>query len=268
MEITLIDALVLIAAGFLVGIINTLAGGGTVISFSVLMLMGLPAPIANGTNRIAIALQTFTATASFRKQKVLDLKRGTYLSIPTMVGSVVGAWVAIDLNEAMFEKALAVVMLFMLVFMFYQPEKWLTGQPELKKKGVNFLQIILFFLIGVYGGFVHVGVGYFLLAALVVNAGYNLVEANAVKVLNVLLYTLMALAVFIFEDQINYSYGFTMAIGNVAGALVASRISVKRGAGFVRWVVVFIILITSVHLFGIVDIKGVLSQLLGFVPGS
>lgn len=256
------EALILIGAGFFVGIINTLAGGGTIISFTVLMMMGLPAPVANGTNRIAIALQTFTASWSFKQQKVLDTKRAFMLSLPTIIGSILGAWIAIDLDEKMFEKALAVVMLFMLVFMFYKPQKWIKGEVALRNKKISVGQIFLFFIIGVYGGFIHVGVGYFLLAALVMNAGYDLVSANAAKVFNVFLYTLFALAVFIYEDKVNFIYGLVMAIGNVAGALFASRFAVERGAGFVRWVVVVLILFSSLQLLGIIDIKEVVAGLM------
>ena len=113
----------LIIAGIMVGFINTLAGGGSIISLSVLMMLGLPATIANGTNRIAITIQTLTATASFRQQKVLDLKKAIHMAIPATLGSLLGAWIAVDINEDVFEKAIGVVMLIMLIFVFYNPKK-------------------------------------------------------------------------------------------------------------------------------------------------
>ncbi|MDT8394119.1 MAG: TSUP family transporter [Bacteroidales bacterium] len=267
MELHWIEIIALIIAGLMVGFINTLAGGGSIISLSVLMVLGLPANIANGTNRIAIAVQTLTASTSFRQQKVLDTRKGIILGIPALIGSIVGALIAVDINESVFEKAIAVIMLIMLVFIIYKPQKWLTGKEELLKKKTNLFQIILFFLIGIYGGFIHMGVGYFLLIALVFNIGYDLVKANAVKVFIVLIYTPAALLIFLIYGQVNWEYGLTLTIGNVVGALVASRLAVKKGANFVRWVIVVVILLTSGHLFGLYNIKSMAEKaILGSTP--
>ena len=95
----------LIVSGIFVGFINTLAGGGTIISLSLFMFLGLPANIANGTNRVAVILQNLTSVSEFRRKKVLDFKKGNKLAIPTMVGAVVGAQIASDINEAIFRKA-------------------------------------------------------------------------------------------------------------------------------------------------------------------
>ncbi len=256
-----IEITVLIVSGVLVGFINTLAGGGSIISLSILMFLGLPANIANGTNRIAILGQTLTGVASFKQQKVLDFRKGIILAIPAIIGSLVGAWIAVDINEKIFEIAVAIIMIFMLFFILYKPNKLLYGRKELIEKKIGFSQILIFFLIGVYGGFIHVGVGYFLLAGIVIGAGYDLVKANAIKVLIVLLYTPFTLLIFILDDQINWKYGLILTIGTFIGAFVASRLAVSKGVNFVRWVIVIVILLTSAHLFGIFDIKDIFSSL-------
>jgi hypothetical protein len=225
------------------------------------MFLGLPANIANGTNRIAILGQTLTGVASFKQQKVLDFRKGIILGIPAIIGSLVGAWIAVDINEKVFEIAVAVIMIFMLFFILYKPDKLLYGRKELIEKKTGFTQILIFFLIGVYGGFIHVGVGYFLLAGIVIGAGYDLVKANAIKVLIVLLYTPFTLIIFILDNQINWKYGLVLTIGTFIGAFVASRLAVSKGVNFVRWVIVIVILLTSAHLFGIFDIKDIFSSL-------
>jgi len=128
------------------------------------------------------------------------------------------------------------------------------------ERKVTVWQVILFFFIGVYGGFIHVGVGYFLLAGLVLGAGYELVKANAVKVLIILLYSPFTIFIFFANGQINWAYGLIMAIGNVVGALIASRMAVKKGAKFVRWVIIAVILLTSLHLFDIINLKELVSS--------
>jgi len=255
------EVIILIIGGSLVGFINTLAGGGSIISLSILMyVMGLPAAVANGTNRIAITLQTLTATSNFRKQEVLDWKKGLKLGIPSVIGSIIGAFIAVDMDEEVFEKAMAIIMFFMLAFIFYKPQVWLKGNEELLKKDVSPFMIFVFFLIGIYGGFIHVGIGYLLLIAIVMGAGFDLVKANAIKVFIVLLYVPFSLVVFIYNDQVNYMYGFTLAIGNIAGALVASKMAIKNGANFVRWVIVAVVILTAANVFGFINIKELLSN--------
>lgn len=256
----LTDFFILVTAGVAVGFINTLAGGGSTISLSVLMLMGLSPAMANGTNRIGIAIQNIVGVGSFKQQGVLDTRKGLYLAIPATVGSILGAFIAVDLNEAIFEKAMAIILLVMLAFTLFNPQKLINEQTELVNKSLTWKQYFLFFFIGVYGGFIHLGIGYFLLASLIMGAGYELVKANAVKVLIVLLYTPFSLAVFIWNDMIDYKMGFSLAIGTAIGAFIASRMAVKRGAEFVRWVIVVVILLTAAHLLGIVDFGAIFQK--------
>jgi len=259
---TWIEIVVLIISGLLVGFINTLAGGGSIISLSILMFLGLPANVANGTNRVAIFIQSIAAVGSFKQQKVLDQKKGFWLAIPATIGSIIGAWIAIDLNEEIIEKAIAIVMLVMLFVILYKPQRWLKGKKELQDKKVTVGQFILFFFIGIYGGFLHMGVGYALLAGIVLGAGYDLVKANAIKVFIILIWSPVILAVFLIHGQVNIYYGLVLSIGNVAGALIASRLAVKKGANFVRWVIVAVILLTIAHVFGLIDIQLLLQNVI------
>ncbi len=261
-NLVLVETIALITAGLLVGFINTLAGGGSIISLSVLMMLGLPAPLANGTNRVAIIIQTLTATTSFRQQKVLETRKALLLSIPAVFGSLLGAWFAVDIREDIFEKAIGVIMLFMLVFILYKPQKYLYGRPNISEKPITWTTYLAFFFIGVYGGFIHMGVGYFLLAGIVGMAGFDLVKANAIKVFIVLAYAPFTLLVFLWYGQVNWKYGLILAIGAVIGALIASRLAVSKGVNFVKWVIVIVILVTSADMFGLVDIKSYISSLI------
>ncbi|HOI00788.1 MAG TPA: sulfite exporter TauE/SafE family protein [Bacteroidales bacterium] len=253
------EIVALITAGLLCGFINTLAGGGSIISLSLLLILGMPATLANGTNRIAVAMQTLVATGSFRYQRVLDWRKGLALSIPAVVGSLIGAKIAVEINEDVFERAIGVIMILMLYFILQKPQRWLIGRKDLMEKPVSVWQVIIFFFIGIYTGFIHIGVGYFLLAAIVLGAGYDLVKANAIKVLIVLISAPFTLFVFIYYGQVDYLYGFVLGIGNVVGALVASRLAVSRGVVFVKWVIIIMILLTSIQMFGILDIKDLFS---------
>lgn len=241
-----------VAAGFACGFINTLAGSGSLITLPLLIFLGLPATVANGTNRVAILLQNIVGVSSFRQQKVLDLRGGLLLAIPAVVGSLIGAQIAVSLDEEIMRRVIGALMVVMLVVILVRPKRWLEGRGgETSRPG--WVKLTVFFLIGVYGGFIQAGVGIFLLAGLVLGAGYDLVRANAVKVLIILCFTVFALIVFVLNDQVRWSVGLILAVGNMLGAWVASRMAVKRGAGFVRWILIGVVAISAVILLGLAD---------------
>lgn len=242
---------IIVLAGFMVGFINTLAGSGSIISYSLFMMFGLPPSMANGTLRVGVIAQTFAASLTFKKQNILDLQKGLVLAIPIVIGSLIGAQVAVNIDEAIFEHIVGFIMLLMLFFIFYNPKRWVEGKIGLVKKQTNIVQILIFLIIGFYGGFIHIGVGIFLLSALVLNAGYDLVKANAIKVFVVLLYTPFAVAIFAYNDQIYWGLGIILSFGSVIGGIVASRFAVSWGPKFVRVILIAVIILFSAKLFGV-----------------
>jgi len=241
----------LIIAGFLVGFINTIAGSGTVITYSLFMMLGLPANIANGTIRLGVVMQTLVAGLNFKRNKFLDLKKGLILAFPVVIGSILGAQIAATINEDVFEIILVVVLVIMLFSLFFNPKKWLEDQKHLIQKKTTWGQIFIFLLIGLYGGFIHIGVGIILLSAIVLIAGYDLVKANAIKILIVFLYSPFALAVFMLNGHVEYGIGLIAAIGNVFGGLVGSNMAINRGNRFVKWVLVAVIVLFAAYLLDI-----------------
>ncbi len=251
---TIFEITIIILAGFCTGFINTLAGGGTVISLAALMATGMPLTLANGTHRIAAVFQTLTSSASFRQQKVLPIRKAVTLGIPVALGSILGARIAVDFDEALFREVVAGVMAILLVLLLLRPKEWLKGRAHLVKSKTTPIQYIVFFIIGVYGGFIHIGIGYFLLAGIVLGAGFDLLKGNAVKVFIVMLYLPFALGIFILHDMVDYRYGIILAIGQVVGAFIASRLASKMGTGFIRWFMVVFVAITILQLLSIIDL--------------
>ncbi len=243
--------LLLVGAGFLVGIINTFAGSGSAITYTVYMMLGLPATLANGTLRITVLLQTLAASITFFRKNVLELRKALLLGLPTLFGSVLGAEIAVHIDEHVFQTILGFAMLLMLFFVLRKPERWIEGKASLVKPKPTFLQVIIFFLIGVYGGFLHIGVGIFILAGLVLNAGYDLVKANAIKVFIVLMYNPFALLIYILNGQVDFVLGGITAIGGLMGGWVASHLAVRKGAGFARWILVVVLIFFIGKLFGL-----------------
>lgn len=241
----------LVVSGFIVGVINTFAGSGTVIGYSIFILLGLPAHIANGTTRLGVIMQTLAASYFFKKGGALDLRKGTLLAIPITLGSVLGAQIAVSIDKELFEKIVAVLMFIMLGIVFYKPERWLEGHAASRNIPPKWWHYALYFVIGMYGGFIHIGVGIFLMAALVLVSGYDLVNANGIKVYTVFIYSPFALAVFMYNNHLDYAMGLISAIGNLIGGIAASIFALKRGPGFVRWVLIVVMLLFALHLLGV-----------------
>ena len=243
----------LIGAGILAGFINVLAGSGSLLTLPFLMFLGLPATVANGTNRIAILLQNVVAVSNFKKQKVLNIKQGIWLSIPAVIGSVIGAQVAVNMNEKIMHYTIGGLLVFMFFLILLKPSVWIKGRVGKVDAKPAIWQIIVFFFIGLYGGFIQAGVGFFLLAGLVLGAGFDLVKSNAIKVFIVLIYTVFALVIFIINKQVNLKFGLILSVGNMIGAFIGSKIAVSWGPKFVRYFLLVIILLAATKLFGLID---------------
>lgn len=242
-------AMVLLA-GFLAGIVNTLAGSGSLITLPVLIFIGLPANVANGTNRIGVILQNIVAGTSFQRSKVLDIRGALLLSIPAIFGSVLGAQIAVNLDAEAMERAIGVVMVLMLFVILLRPQRWLDGKFKTMVGGFTWVQALAMFAIGAYGGFIQAGVGIFMLAVLVLSIGYDLVSANAVKIVIILIFTIFSLFVFASNAQVNWGAGLLLGAGNMLGAWVAARMAVRRGAAWVRWVLIAVVAVSAAALLG------------------
>jgi len=243
--------LALIGTGLAAGFINTTAGGGSMLTLPLLMFLGLPANVANGTNRVAILLQNVIGVRTFHQKKILNYSTDYRLAIPAVVGAIIGALFAVEINAALLKNIIAGLMILMLVIVVIKPEVWIKEHAGAVDPKPTIWQYVIFFFIGLYGGFIQMGVGFFLLAGLVLGGGYNLVKANAVKVFIVLIYTIFSLGIFMFHGQVNWTAGLILAAGNMAGAWLGVHFSVKGGAKYVRYVLILALLIVILNLFGV-----------------
>ncbi|MBT3669156.1 MAG: sulfite exporter TauE/SafE family protein [Chloroflexi bacterium] len=244
----------IVVAGFIAGIINTLAGSGSLITLPILELLGLPLQVANGTNRIAILLQNIVGIRGFSEKKMLDRNGLRQFGIPSIIGWAIGSYLATIISPDLFRSAFGYIMVFMLFIILLRPKKWLIGEITLLENKPTISQYLLFFLIGIYGGFIQAGVGIFLLSGLVLGAGYNLIHANAVKVGIVLMSTSLTFWIFIVQGQVNFKAGFILAIGNMLGAWVGTKIAVEKGTIWIRRLLILIVTISSLKLLGIFEL--------------
>ena len=249
--------LLLFAAGALAGTLNVLAGGGSFITLPLLIFLGLPSTVANGTNRIAILVQNAGAVWNFNRHGVMDWSWLRRAALPALAGAGLGTWAAVRVGDASFQRILATLMVVFAVVMLVDPVRsrfgraGSTDEPESDRKAKPALSgagfSAAFFAAGVYGGFVQAGVGFFILA-LAMLAGLDLVRGNALKVLVVLVYTPLALVLFAIAGKVDWAMGAALAGGNLLGGLLGSHLTVLKGHAWVKRVVVVMILVFAVKL--------------------
>lgn len=242
------DLLLLVVIGFVAGVINVVAGGGSLLTLPILIFLGLPPNIANGTNRIAIIIQNIFAVSGFKSKGVSAFPYSIYLAISATIGAIIGALLAVDIKGEVFNKILAVVMVLIVVYMVFKPK---TTSKELLERitGKHFwLGILAFFFVGIYGGFIQAGVGFIILLTLSAINRFTLVKSNAIKVFVALVYSFSAVAIFAYNDMINWKYGLILSIGNAAGGWFMSRWSVKQGDGLVRVFLIIMVMIMAIKL--------------------
>lgn len=249
--------LLLFAAGVLAGTLNVLAGGGSFITLPLLIFLGLPATVANGTNRIAILVQNAGAVWNFDRHGVVDWSWLRRAALPALAGAGLGTWAAVRIPDASFQRILATLMVVFAVVMLVDPLRSRLGrgggaaEPKDDSESAPVLSgaalSAAFFVAGAYGGFVQAGVGFFILA-LAMLAGLDLVRGNALKVLVVLVYTPLALALFAAAGKIDWGMGVALAGGNLLGGLLGSHLTVLKGHAWVKRVVVVMVLVFAVKL--------------------
>jgi len=241
--------LILFGVGLIAGFMNVTAGGGSTLTLPTLIFLGLDAAVANGTNRIAIFVQNVFAVYSFKKEKYQQFNLSLKLSLFTLPGAIAGAILAVKISDALFQRILGVVMIGIIISMIIPKAKIAFDNNSKKKITVTVLISMLF--IGFYGGFVQVGVGFIIMAALNYLLKFDLVHVNMHKVFIVLVYTVPALLIFIFTGSINWLFGISLAAGNAIGGWWAVKVSVKKGDKLIKVVLIIAILIMSLKLLGV-----------------
>jgi hypothetical protein len=245
--------LLLFGSGLLAGALNVIAGGGSFLTLPILILMGLPPTMANGTNRIGILLQNLSAVWGFRRHGLVERRWLLWAALPVTVGAIGGTLVALRIDEGAFQRILAILMVAVTLWTIWDPlrrrRNGMEGQPSRCGDGrAGTLAVACgFFAAGIYGGFVQAGVG-FLLLAVATLAGYDLVRGNALKVFCVLASTPISLGLFFWDGQVALLPGVVLAAGMMIGGSIGVRLTVLGGHRWIRGVVTVVVILLAVQL--------------------
>ena len=237
-----LEIVILISTGLAAGFINTLAGAGSLLTIPALMLLGMPADIANATNRVSVLATCISGTIGFTRAGKLDRDRLVPITLPAVLGAIIGAWAASRVPEPALRAILLVTMVGMGILLVVSPRVLApregTEPVDVRKSPLSLLWL---FLAGLYGGFVQAGVGLILLAILGGVLRYDLIRANALKIVITGAFTVAALVVFIALGKILWVPGAILAASTVVGAQVGVRFALRLGQGAVRWIVLVMV---------------------------
>ncbi|QQE10588.1 sulfite exporter TauE/SafE family protein [Planctomycetota bacterium] len=236
--------LILPIVGFAAGFINTIAGGGSFLTLPVLIyLCNLPPQIANATNRFSVVFYTTTSTTVYHAHGYGNIELTKRLMLPSILGALSGSYSAVIFPSRAFTFIFGIAMIGMALLLLLKPKMLLEARHKTQLK--PWMEIILFFFIGFYGGFLQAGVGLLLLIGLAMTHGQSLLHSNGVKVALALGYAIVSVAIFAYHDQIIYMQGFLLAIGAMAGALIGAKTAIKKGTKFIYYIVVAVAVITG-----------------------
>lgn len=244
---SLLEGLLLVAAGAFAGFVNSIAGGGSLLIMPLLIFMGLPSAEANGTNRVAIFIQNIFSVAGYRSKGVYVFPFAIYMAIPAILGAIVGSNIAVDISDQLFNRILAIVMLVVMAISVFRPPLKINPEELLTKKKV-WTSVIIFFFLGIYGGFIQAGIGFLIIATLTSIHGFNMAKTNSIKVFVILCYTAAAVTVFYIGGKIQWEYGLVLAAGNSVGAWVGSRWSVGKSDRLIRMILLVMVVALSIKL--------------------
>ena len=248
MELDLWHGLLLGAVGIVAGFLNVMAGGGSLLTVPVMVFMGLPGPVANGTNRIAILAQNLTAVVTFFRRGFSDFRLSLTLAACALPGSLLGALVGTRLDGVWFNRVLALVMLGVMLIMHFdrgaarRPENY---QPTRRQLVAGHLLMIG---AGFWGGFIQMGVGFILMPILNRAMGLDLVRTNMHKVFIIAVYTVAALAVFASQVEVLWVVGLALAVGNSIGGYLGARFTISSGERLIRMVLNLVLIIFIIKL--------------------
>ena len=246
--IDIVTALLLAGAGFVAGAINTIAGGGSLLTLPLLIFIGLPATVANASNRLSVFIGGVGATHSFSRRGLIPKGWLGFALPPALVGVVLGTWGALRIGDVAFERVLAATLVLAAVWIIWQPiESPPDGAPPPPQGRRRVVLLVAFFAMGAYSGFIQAGVG-FLVMAVMAAQGVDLIRANAFKAPLVLAFTALATALFAFSGVMDWGAGLALAVGQFFGSKLGVHLQVLKGQAWVRNVLTAAIVIFALRL--------------------
>jgi len=239
------------AAAIAAGIVNAIAGGGTLITFPLLTALGIPAMSANITNTVALCPGYLGGTWAQREEIKKNRNRLPLLIITGTIGGVAGGILLLKTGEKRFTALIPWLILFATVLIAIQPaaKKMIAGRQS---SGHSHRWISVAFILvpsSLYGGYFGAGVSIIILAALGLMYNESITSLNALKQLLSFCINVAAAVFFLFSNLINWPIALVMAVGAIAGGYLGGKLAGIINPVTLRWVIVITGLAVSIYYF-------------------
>ncbi|HEY0947054.1 MAG TPA: TSUP family transporter [Opitutaceae bacterium] len=237
---------ILFLAGAMSGLVDSIAGGGGIISLPVLLNVGLPVPVALGTNKLQSSFGSVTAAWHYARAGLLEARACRVGVTATLLGALGGAAAVQQLDARVLESVIPWLLAGIVVYSIVRPQAGLQDHPPRLCPTAFFTLCGL--ALGFYDGFFGPGTGSFWTIALIAVMGFNFLKATAyTKVMNATS-NVAALALFASAGSVDYAAGLVMGAGQLVGARLGARLAMKRGAHFVRPIFLTMVVLVMLRL--------------------
>lgn len=249
MEFGLWQAVLLAGVGVVSGFLNVMAGGGSLLTVPVMVFLGMPGPVANGTNRIAILVQNLMAITAFRQRGFSEFRLSITLAACAIPGAVAGAMLGINLQGEWFNRVIALIMVAVLLIMYFDKGQKTAADPAYQPTREQLIRGHLLMLgVGFWGGFIQLGVGFLIMPVLNRVMGLDLVRTNMHKVFIIASYTIVALALYASQVEIFWMVGAVLALGNGVGGYLGAHLAVSKGEKLIKTLLNVVLIIFIIKL--------------------
>jgi uncharacterized membrane protein YfcA len=238
--------LLYLGAGLCSGFLNTIASAGSAITLPLLVFLGLPANIANGTNRVQIVIGRIASIVSFQRAKAIDWHNALLLGLPSVVGAILGALCAAVLQSKYIGWAITFAVIAAFVVLLANPKGLLQDQ-KVDKPVIKWWHLVLYFAVGLWGGFIVLDASTYALMVLVLAIGYDLKKANAVKAVAILPMSIASLVIFAGAREVDWFVGLVLSVGSVIGAWIGAALALKEWIKIWIYRLLMVILILEIY---------------------
>jgi hypothetical protein len=236
----------LFLAAFAGGLIDSIAGGGGLITLPIALAVGMPPKVALGTNKFQASFGSFTATYYYVRHKVVTLSEVRFGIVFTLIGAALGAWSVQQIDSRILNQVIPFLLLMIVIYTLVTPK---FGDVERRPRiSIGAFYCTAGILLGFYDGFFGPGVGAFWAMAIVFWLGSNLTKATGItKVMN-FTSNIVSCLLFLAGGYVWFVSGLTMAAGQIIGARIGSRMVIRKGTSLIRPVYITVVIATTLKL--------------------
>lgn len=245
MDTSILHIILFTFLGIIAGIVNILAGGGSLLLIPVMIFTGISPAMAIGTIKIGLFIQCVSGSVTFAKKGLLDIKKYYIYLIPTGLGSIPGAIFAVNLPDIVLTYIISSVMILVVIFIIFKPQRYFLEHV----RDVPFaVKMLLLFMIGLYGGFIQSGFGYVTIIVFSLMGFTDLVRINALKIFIGLIGVMFPLIVFALQGKVDWILGTVIAIGFSVGAYIGTHLSIRGGEKLIKYAVCITITVMAIKM--------------------